>query len=78
MFCHMETAKIGKKMLDRFTSTWVILLALIGVMVVFSIIPTKNPTTTTEMSRPAIGLEADTLNRELSAIGDVVSTVQAN
>lgn len=65
-------------MLDRFTSTWVILLALIGVMVVFSIIPTKVPTAGVEMSRPAIGLEADTLNRELSAIGDVVTTVQAN
>ena len=65
-------------MLDRFTSTWVILMALIGIMVVFSIIPTQTPTAGMEMSRPAIGLEADTLNRELSAIGDVVTTVQAN
>ncbi len=65
-------------MLDRFTSTWVILLALIGILVLFSVIPTKVPTASTEMSGPAIGLEADALNRELSAVGDVVTTVQAN
>ena len=74
----METAKIGKKMLDRFTSTWVIFLALVGIMVVFSIIPTQTPTAAMEISRPAIGLEADSLNSDLSAIGDVVTSVQAN
>ncbi|WP_169568491.1 hypothetical protein [Sneathiella limimaris] len=65
-------------MLDRFTSTWVIAIFLIGIMFVLSFIPVNQPQAVSQSVGVEQGLDADLLNKDLSSVGQKGEFVETN